>query len=142
MISFSRATTYLEQSQFDMYFSHYLFQGCNFIDCILSSSCLVSDSFYFWVGRGLSTFRCLQHSFASFALWCLVCTTACHHSANVEETIMRRSPARHFQRVETSANVGGRKTWNSTQRRLSRDRNKKYDKPNIISNHLSTHSRC
>ena len=47
MILFSPATKHLEQLQFDMYCSRYLFQGCNFMYYILSSSCLVSDSLHF-----------------------------------------------------------------------------------------------
>ena len=61
---------------------------------------------------------------------------------NVQATLTWKRPVRHFQIRASSAYVGGRKTWNYSQRKLSRGCDKIYDKLNVIYNHLPTNSQC
>ena len=61
---------------------------------------------------------------------------------NVQATLTWKRPVRHFQIRASWACVGGRKTWNYSQRKLSRGCDKIYDKLNVIYNHLPTNSQC
>ena len=61
---------------------------------------------------------------------------------NVQATLTWKRPVRHFQIRASSAYVGGRTTWNYSQRKLSRGCDKIYEELNVIYNHLPTNSQC